>query len=90
MRNLLKQIHQVLYLHLIITFSDAIFNSRYHKILSNKWVGWLITFGAIVIVSLAHWTGIFDTMELKMYDYRFDSVRGPINGLDGIRFNVYQ
>ena len=50
------------------------------KYFQNKWIGWLITFGAIIIVSLAHWTGIFDTMELKMYDYRFDSVRGPLTG----------
>ena len=50
------------------------------KYFQNKWVGWLITFGAIIIVSIAHWAGIFDTMELKMYDYRFDSVRGPLTG----------
>ena len=34
------------------------------KYFQNKWVGWLITFGAIIIVSIAHWAGIFDTMEL--------------------------
>ena len=50
------------------------------KYFRNKWIGWLITFGAIIIVSFAHWFGIFDTMELKMYDYRFDSVRGPLTG----------
>ena len=50
------------------------------KYFQNKWVGWLITFGAIIIISFAHWFGIFDTMELKMYDYRFDSVRGPLTG----------
>ena len=50
------------------------------KYFQNKWIGWLITFGAIIIVSFAHWFGIFDTMELKMYDYRFDSVRGPLTG----------
>ena len=50
------------------------------KYIQGSWVGWVITFGAIVIVSLAHWVGVFDTIELKTYDYRFNSVRGPLTG----------
>ena len=50
------------------------------KYFKNKWIGWLITFCAIILVSISHWLGIFDTLELKMYDYRFNSVRGPLTG----------
>ena len=27
-----------------------------------------------------HWVGIFDFLELKTYDYRFHTVRGPLTG----------
>ena len=27
-----------------------------------------------------HWVGVFDFLELKTYDYRFHSVRGPLTG----------
>jgi len=50
------------------------------KYIQGNWVGWIITLGAIIIVSLAHWVGVFDTIELKTYDYRFNSVRGPLTG----------
>ena len=50
------------------------------KYFKTKWVGWLITFGAIIIVSISHWLGFFDTLELKTYDYRFNSIRGPLTG----------
>ncbi len=50
------------------------------KYIQSSWVGWVITLGAIIIVSLAHWIGVFDTIELKTYDYRFNSVRGPLTG----------
>jgi CHASE2 domain-containing sensor protein len=50
------------------------------KYIQSNWIGWVITFGAIIIVSFAHWIGIFDTIELKTYDYRFNSVRGPLTG----------
>ena len=33
------------------------------KYFQNKWVGWLITFGAIIIISYDDWFVIFDTME---------------------------
>jgi len=50
------------------------------KYIREQWVGWVITLGAIVVVSLFHWIGVFDTIELKTYDYRFNSVRGPLTG----------
>ncbi|HIA85058.1 MAG TPA: CHASE2 domain-containing protein, partial [Candidatus Marinimicrobia bacterium] len=50
------------------------------KYIQENWVGWVITLGAIIVVSLFHWIGVFDTIELKTYDYRFNSVRGPLTG----------
>ena len=50
------------------------------KYIQDQWVGWVITLGAIIVVSLFHWIGVFDTIELKTYDYRFNSVRGPLTG----------
>ena len=50
------------------------------KYIQDNWVGWVITLGAIIVVSLFHWIGAFDTIELKTYDYRFRSVRGPLTG----------
>ena len=46
----------------------------------TKWVGWAITCGCIIIVSIAHRFGLFDVPELKIYDYRFSNVRGPLTG----------
>ena len=51
--------------------------SKYFK---NNWVPWLITTVAVVVVSVFQWIGVFDTLELKMYDYRFNTVRGPLTG----------
>ena len=48
--------------------------------IQDNWVGWVITLGAVIVVSLFHWIGAFDTIELKTYDYRFSSVRGPLTG----------
>ena len=39
-----------------------------------------LTLGAIIITCIFHWIGIFDFLELKTYDYRFHSVRGPLTG----------
>ncbi|MEA1882022.1 MAG: CHASE2 domain-containing protein, partial [Candidatus Marinimicrobia bacterium] len=50
------------------------------KYIQEQWIGWVITLGAIIVVSLFHWIGVFDTIELKTYDYRFNSVRGPLTG----------
>ena len=47
------------------------------KYIQGSWVGWVITFGAIVIVSLAHWIGVFDSIELKTYDYRLTPFGDP-------------
>ena len=39
-----------------------------------------LTGGSIFIVCFLHWFGVFDYSELKTYDYRFHSVRGPLTG----------
>ena len=39
-----------------------------------------LTMGAIILTCFFHWTGVFDFLELKTYDYRFHSVRGPLTG----------
>ena len=39
-----------------------------------------LTLLAISITCLFHWLGVFDFLELKTYDYRFHSVRGPLTG----------
>ena len=39
-----------------------------------------LTAGAIIITCFLHWVGTFDFLELKTYDYRFHSVRGPLCG----------
>ena len=50
------------------------------KFLKEHTVDLLLTAGAIVVTSILHWVGIFDFLELKTYDYRFHSVRGPLTG----------
>ncbi len=39
-----------------------------------------LTIGAIILTCFLHWIGIFDFLELKTYDFRFHSVRGPLTG----------
>ena len=39
-----------------------------------------LTMGAVILTCLLHWLGVFDFLELKTYDYRFNSVRGPLTG----------
>ena len=39
-----------------------------------------LTVGAVILTCFFHWTGVFDFLELKTYDYRFHSVRGPLTG----------
>ena len=39
-----------------------------------------LTMGAVILTCLLHWAGVFDFLELKTYDYRFNSVRGPLTG----------
>mgnify|MGYP002634929366 FL=1 len=36
--------------------------------------------GVIFFTCFLHWVGVFDFLELKTYDYRFHSVRGPLTG----------
>ena len=39
-----------------------------------------LTMGAVIFTCMLHWAGVFDFLELKTYDYRFNSVRGPLTG----------
>ena len=39
-----------------------------------------LTLAAILFTCGLHWTGVFDFLELKTYDYRFHTVRGPLTG----------
>ena len=39
-----------------------------------------LTIGAITFTCFLHWAGVFDFLELKTYDYRFHTVRGPLTG----------
>jgi len=39
-----------------------------------------LTFGSIILVVILHWSGVFDFLELKTYDYRFHAIRGPLTG----------
>ena len=39
-----------------------------------------LTLSAILFTCGLHWTGVFDFLELKTYDYRFHTVRGPLTG----------
>ena len=51
------------------------------KFIKSKGIGVGLTIISILVVSLMNYFGIFDGMELKMYDYRFHKVRGPLTGL---------
>ena len=48
--------------------------------LQNHVVDLSLTMGAIIFTCFFHWVGFFDFLELKTYDYRFNSVRGPLTG----------
>ena len=39
-----------------------------------------LTLGSILFTCGLHWAGVFDFLELKTYDYRFHTVRGPLTG----------
>ena len=39
-----------------------------------------LTLAAILFTCGLHWSGVFDFLELKTYDYRFHTVRGPLTG----------
>ena len=50
------------------------------KFLHDHVVDLGLTFGAVLITCFLHWLGVFDFLELKTYDYRFHTVRGPLTG----------
>ena len=50
---------------------------KYFKI---RWIGFVLTLFSILLVSLLHWVGVFDIIEMKTYDWRFHKVRGPLTG----------
>ena len=50
------------------------------KFIKSKGIGFGLTAGSILLVSILHLFGIFDFLELKLYDYRFHEVRGPLTG----------
>ena len=58
--------------------------NRLKKLLQGNWVAWIICFSAIFLTSISQWIGVFDTLELKIYDYRFNNVRGPLTGWTAI------
>ena len=53
---------------------------KFKKFLRKHLIDLSLTIGSIFITCLLHWIGIFDFLELKTYDYRFHSVRGPLTG----------
>ena len=50
------------------------------KFIKNHFIDLILAFGSIMLTALFHWVGIFDFLELKTYDYRFHTVRGPLTG----------
>ena len=50
------------------------------KFIKNHIIDLSLAFGSVMLTALFHWIGIFDFLELKTYDYRFHSVRGPLRG----------
>tara|TARA_Y100000588_G_scaffold261145_1_gene275711 strand:+ start:552 stop:3125 length:2574 start_codon:yes stop_codon:yes gene_type:complete len=51
------------------------------KFIKTKGIGVTLTFVSIIVVGSMNYFGLFDGLELKMYDYRFHKVRGPLTGL---------
>ena len=54
--------------------------NKIKKIFTNNIADFGLTAVAIFSACFLHWTGVFDFLELKTYDYRFHSVRGPLTG----------
>ena len=50
------------------------------KYFKTRWIGFVLTLFSILLVSLLHWVGVFDIIEMKTYDWRFHKVRGPLTG----------
>jgi adenylate cyclase len=53
---------------------------KFRKFIKAQGVGVFLTLFSILIVTLLDWLGVFDVLELKTYDYRFTTVRGPLTG----------
>ena len=50
------------------------------KYFKSRWIGFVLTFFSIILVSFLHYVGVFDVTEMKTYDWRFHKVRGPLTG----------
>jgi len=50
------------------------------KYFKSRWIGFALTIFSILLVSILHWVGVFDIVEMKTYDFRFSYVRGPLTG----------
>ena len=50
------------------------------KYFKTRWIGFVLTLFSILLVSLLHWVGVFDIIEMKTYDWRFHKVRGTLTG----------
>ena len=50
------------------------------KYFKSRWIGFVLTFFSIILVSFLHFVGVFDVIEMKTYDWRFHKVRGPLTG----------
>ena len=53
---------------------------KFIKFIKSHIVDLSLAIGSVVLTALFHWIGIFDFLELKTYDYRFHTVRGPLTG----------
>ena len=54
--------------------------NKVKKFFKDHVVDLSLTMGAVILTCILHWTGVFDFLELKTYDYRFHTVRGPLTG----------
>ena len=50
------------------------------KYFKSRWIGFVLTFFSIILVSFLHFVGVFDVIEMKTYDWRFHKVRGSLTG----------
>lgn len=50
------------------------------RFFKNHYIDLGLAVGSIILTSFLHWVGVFDFLELKTYDYRFHTVRGPLTG----------
>ena len=55
-------------------------NKKFIRFFKNHIIDLSLAIGSVVLTSIFHWVGIFDFLELKTYDYRFHTVRGPLTG----------